>query len=244
MPTPEEKLEVAIAVKNYHTVAMSICAKLEAAGTTGDTLQTIIAIQNRMIHAVDAVQLLDRLEDSRSDQALLLRGMYDLHIQTLFLLSDPATNVPDYLDFMRVEQFEWGELLTSSKTVLAKNIMAQSAIGQAISDRTADYNAVKHRFLTNSGKKCRPHWYKGTLADLADKVNRREEYDIMQKILSQVVHSSSIAMTRPLMIPDMAFIHDAWIVTLRVLGAMAACLKITLDARESAMVKSVNGSIF
>lgn len=241
VPSPEI---IAEGLARFERTANVICAKLVECGCQGDVQQTLIAFQHRMLHGITSLRYLDRFADGKRDSALVLRGMYDLHLQILFLLTDFAQHVADYRDFTIVEQYELIELFQRSTTSLASRVRQRSDFAKAVVERRADYEAVKHRFLTSRGTRCREHWYRGTLADLADRVGLRDEYTLMQRFLSQVVHSSPIAIVRPLMIPDPAFVHDGWVLTLRVLGTISRHQGIALSPEDDALIAHARNSLF
>ena len=228
----------------YHKACDAICATLSSTSTNGPLQQTLIAFQQRMLHGITTLRYLDRVPDSRRDSAVVLRALYDLHLQILYILCDAVKRVDDYRAYMAVEQFEWVQLIKTSNAALAQRIRARADFAPAAAEREADYNKIKHRFLAKSGEKCWPHWYKGKLDDLAKEVGRLDEYKLVQKILSQIVHGSAIAIARPLMIPDPAFVHDGWIITTRVLDAIAKYLNVTVEDEHLPFIEQARTSIY
>jgi hypothetical protein len=200
-------------------------------------------MQKRMINAVSTLGALTKLlkevtftHDPTFDAVVILRAMYDLHLQFLCILLDPLKNARAYLNFSAVEVFRQMEIIRVYSPGIQKGITNWPAVVQKV---TADFDKVQDDYaITNSkGKQVvRPNWYVGQLDGIARQVGYEPEYRMVQKTLSAVVHSSSASLMMGFIILDCdGCLHDGWCITLRVCAGIAKHLKIPLTPVEQLM---------
>jgi hypothetical protein len=244
MDVTEHKALHAKLYTDYQRVVLSIIRNLEtvppAASIDLENVdRSLTEILNRMVSANNSMQvLMEHGEDSSHDLAAIIRVMYDLHIQHRFILKDPTVHIPAYLEFMRVEQIEFFKMLASSPTQFAKDLIAEASIQQSILSRKKDLRLIAHKFQPPGKTTFRKHWYKGSLADLADEVGCIDEYKIVQSLLSQSIHSSSITLTRDSIIPDYGFLNGGWILLIRTAAENSKYHNIAIAPEEQVIVAS------
>lgn len=222
----------------YRKYTTTVLEKLAAFKKRDETDECLSTIQTRMLRGLDSIQALDAqtTHDRLADATAILRAIYDLHLQCLYILKDPTQFASDFVDYAWVERFELSQIMVQRPQYIAWWQQIPEFHTKLMPDLQNQYNAVRHRFLAKNGKNCRRHWYKGTLADLAQKVGYPDEYEVMQRILSAAVHSNPTVLTAfPGVSPEIV-VHDAWIFTLRVVGRIATYMGIPLDGYEKVVM--------
>ena len=135
--------------------------------------------------------------DCSDDFATLLRVMYDTLMQAIWILRDEGKRIERgnmYLDYYWVQKFELIKLFDNNKTGLSEHVK-DSELREGNEEKIIEeYGRVKDRYLTNKGNKTRSNWYPGTLRELARENGFESEYEIMQRFLGGVVHSSPFSM--------------------------------------------------
>jgi hypothetical protein len=180
------------------------------------------------------------------DGAMILRGIYDAMLQALYILVDAGRRTERaelYLDFFWIDKKNEIELFDKSPTVLGKRISTsprRASVGPAIEE---EIQRVHPRFENAKGK-LRNHWYDGNLRDLAKAVELEAEYELLQKHLSGVVHSSAYALTEGMPMQGRLLMALAWRFSFRVLGSFAAYAQITLDDHEQELVRFSGENVF
>ena len=197
----------------------------------------LTTIQHRVLSAIQTLYLLhDAEHDYSFDAAAILRGLYDVHLQGLYILQDPVNRAQDFVDFLWVQTKETVNFIEKSDSLLAETLRRNPlySVGAPMVD--SHYARVRAKFLTNKGDRCRSNWYRGTLADLARAVGYSTEYEFMQPKLSGSVHSTPYAMIHGAGLPKSGFLNFGWMFLFRVLGGIAEHLNVELDAYQRASV--------
>lgn len=69
---------------------------------------------------------------------------------------------------------------------------------------------MRSQFLTRRGDACRTNWYPGTLADLAGAVGYLSEYELLQRNLSNSVHSTPMGLFGGPRVTNSVLLNHAW----------------------------------
>lgn len=175
------------------------------------------------------------------DGCVLLRGTYDAMLQALYIIQSPvdATNRGKrYLDFEWIERHNLFEALGRSSTSFARRVMSgptQQANETAV---RAEIARILPQFLNQKGKPFL-NWYAPTKLDtLAMETGYIDEYTIMQKMLSGVVHSSPYWLKHRSVWPQKHYQSLSISLFLRVLGKLAAFKSVELTENERSEVES------
>jgi hypothetical protein len=187
-------------------IANNILTKLNAQQTPGAIAVAIEMIARRIVASGNSLAVLrnSAVSDYAFDAASILRNIYDVMLQGLYIMADSAKREERarlYLDFMHVERKRRIELMDTSSTGLAKWISGSPKRPGAEPGINTRFSEVKPKYMTRKGK-IRDTWYPGTLRDLAEATGLESEYELMQRLLSGVVHSS------PLTLKEGPFVRD------------------------------------
>ncbi|MEI7836429.1 MAG: DUF5677 domain-containing protein [Planctomycetota bacterium] len=221
-------------------MANGILAKLNAIEKPGPVTVAIELIVGRLVESGNSLGVLRRNSphNYRFDALSILRTMYDVTLQGLFIMADCAereARAQLYLDFMCVERKQRVDRMDSSGTGLAKHVSGSPmrAMGEpAIKEQ---FKAVQAKYTNKKGK-IRTNWYPGNLLDLATATGLEAEYHLMQKLLSGVVHSTPLTLMEGPCVPDFLLIDWHWLFAFRILGAYAGYKGVVLDATEKGLV--------
>ena len=91
-------------------------------------------------------------------------------------------------------------------------------------------------FLTNRGDKCRENWYRGKLDAVASEVGYLAEYELMQRNLSNSVHSTPLGLLQGAGVTPDILVDYAMALNLRIIGAMADYIGVALDEFEQTAI--------
>ncbi len=106
-----------------------------------------------------------------------------------------------------------------------------------------DINKFGRDFVNSKGKLKR-NWYGNDLRDIAELIGRDTEYEILQKLLSGPVHSSSLALKNGPQFKGYLLLDLAWTFSFRVLGQFAEYVKVELDDAERQLIAHSNENVF
>ena len=237
-------------IDTFRRVGSSLCQKLNTVGGDPDNSvdRAFHLMQIRMVNAMNSLELLDKeakkiKDGSFNDAAIVLRSMYDLHLQFLYILKDPVVRSRNYMNFAAVDSYRLLEAFTKHPSN-AHNALKQFDLPAMKARVEADYNRVKNDFLTVDQKKVRPDWYVGKLDGIAHEAGYDAEYAIMQKILSNIIHSGSMSLTTGLVVPQYSVLHDGWMIMIRVVGGIAKYLNVRFDELELSIYDQSLQSIY
>ena len=161
-------------------------------------------------------------------------------------MADPAKQderAQLYFDFMDVERKRRIDLMDASETNLAKHVSGSSKRPKAEPAIKGRFDAVKPKFTTKRGKP-RETWYPGSLRDLAKASGVESEYELMQKFLSGVVHSSPLTLSEGPIVRGVLLRDWHWRFAFRILGAYAEYKAVTLDKTETDLIGSARTNVF
>ncbi len=229
-------------------VINGIVARLNALRKSGPVPVAIEMMAGRIVASGNSLAVLSECanHDWSFDAASVLRTIYDVMLQALWIMVSPSEREERArlcLDFIHVERKRRIDLMDGSETDLAKRFSASPKRAGAEPEIKKQFDAVKAAYLTKR-RKVRRDWYPGSLRDLAREVRLEEEYVLMQKFLSEVVHSSPLAMKEGPLIRGYRLMDSHWIFAARVLGAYAECMGVALAAEEQGLVDLAPQNVF
>lgn len=235
-------------LESQRALANGIVTKLNAVQKPGPVAAAIEMIATRLAASGDSLAVLrsNSPHDYRFDAASILRTIYDVMLQGLYIMADPAKREERaqlYLDFMWVERKRRLELMDSSGTDLAKRISGSPKRPNAEPAIEEQFEDVRVKYTSKKGK-VRDNWYPGSLRDLAKAAELEAEYELMQKFLSGVVHSSPLTLKDGPLISDYQLIDWHWVFAFRIHGAYAEYKGVTLDETEKELIDSARRNVF
>ena len=221
-------------------IANGIVTKLNGVKRPGPVARAIEMITRRVVASGNSLAALRNgsPHDFSFDAASILRTTYDVMLQGLYIIVDPSKREKRsqlYLDFMDVERMRRIELIHDSPTRLANRLRESSkaATGEpAIKKR---FEEVKGKFTGGNGG-VRRDWYPGTLRDLARASGLEAEYEVIQKWLSGVVHSSPLTLKEGPLVDGLLVLNWHWRFAFRILGAYAKYKEIDLHQTEKDLI--------
>ena len=180
------------------------------------------------------------------DGASILRNVYDVMLQGLYIMVDVANRIERaqlYMDFMDVERMRFIKLIDSNGTDIAKYVSGSPKRLEAEPVMKQRYDAIKARFTTKTGN-VRDTWYAGSLRELAKASDLEQEYEMVQRILSAAVHSSPLTLKQGPAVRQVPIMDWHWRFAFRILGAYAEYKGVDLDEMEKYLVTSARRSVF
>ena len=158
-------------LESQRNLANQIFTKLNAVLKPGCIAMSIEMISGRIVGSGNSLAILhrDSPHDWTFDGASILRNIYDVMLQGLYIMADPAKQderAQLYLDFMDVERKRRIDLMDASGTNIAKYISGSPKRAEAEPAIEERFDDVKVKFTTKKGKP-RDTWYPGSLRDLA-----------------------------------------------------------------------------
>jgi len=229
--------------------ANAIRKKLNGARRESSVTKAVELLLDRIVGAGNSLRVLREHapHDFTFDGAMILRGIYDTMLQALYILSDPQnqeSRARQYLDYSCVEKHNALDLFDNSQTHLGHHISKSSRRAIAEPMIKQDFQQVCQKFKDKKGK-IRGQWYEGTLRDLAKAVGFESEYEILQKQLSGIVHSSAWALQEIGTLYKQPLLQMwSWKFSFRILGKYACYAGLTLDGIESELVRRSEFNIF
>jgi Family of unknown function (DUF5677) len=140
------------------------------------------------------------------DAGVLLRCMFDAYLQAEYILVDPAKSVEratSYFEFEHIDRHEQEQRILRLPGPFGDYLRSSPLRAEGQQRNQQEYERVRPMFLRRDGKKTRDKWYEGDLRNLAEKAKKSEEYDLFVYPSHGCVHSSSSALRRPLVTPEM-----------------------------------------
>jgi Family of unknown function (DUF5677) len=163
------------------------------------------------------------------DAATLLRASFEAYLQIAYILSnrdDAERRAQDYLDFAHIDRWRGHKLLQKMNNQTAQLIIEIGGVeGEERLER--NYDNHKSTFL-NKNCKIRDKWYPGSLYDLSEEVDCKDEYRFFVSHYNGAVHSSALSIAQPLIDRDHVYVHTTFICA-RMLRLIVRYFDITLD---------------
>jgi hypothetical protein len=204
----------------------------------------LATIYHRCLSAMHTLLVLHESgHDYTYDAAVILRGLYDAHLQGLYILQEPPSRARDFLEYLWIQTKDMVDWIEKSDSRLADSLRSNPLYSASAPNVDVHYARVRAKFLTRKGDRCRDNWYKGKLADLAKSVDYFTEYELMQPKLSGSVHSTPYAMIHGPGLPKSGFVNFGWMFLFRILGRIAEHLNVPLDEYERESVRLARHSI-
>ena len=230
------------------TVANAMVTKLNTVMKDDSVTISVEMIASRIVASGNSLAVLrnNAVHDYAFDAASILRNIYDVMLQGLYILADPAEREKRaklYLDFMNVERVRRIELMDKSDTDIAKRFSGSPRRAGAEPAIRKSFDAVKQKYMNKNGN-IRHIWYPGNLRNLAKASGLEPEYEIMQKFLSGVVHSSPLTLEEGPIVRDLSPVDLHWQFAFRILGAYADYKGIALNQTESDLIHSARKNVF
>ncbi len=213
-PTGKEFYELCVQQANQ----LAKC--IDQGSRTYPTSTVIERLLRRMMDSANAIAHLhlNATQDFGFDIAMILRGMYDVMLQGLYIIEDPAKSSERaqlFLDYASVERYRKIQRIDKNQTGLAKKLANSTRRPEAMPRIEAEFQRVKPRYLTKKGDKLREHWFPGNLSVLAKATGWESEYELFQELLSSMVHSSPMAMEQESSINGGVLLTWSWYFALR-----------------------------
>jgi hypothetical protein len=224
-------------VNAYTQVGASLVNRLTS-GTPQSLDVAFTIILTRMVGGMKSLTSLSTTaHDYYIDTACILRVLYDLHIQFRYMLLDPIKHSVDYLNFSYIERYNQMIVLEKYPGKVINNIQAMPNWAAKRAELVNNFNARRAAFEYQDKKGAthvRKQWYKGHLDTIAKDAGMEQEYRIMHKYLSAIVHSSSLNLMNVSMPVEVIFLYG-WVATMRVIGGIAKFQQLTFDTGETAV---------
>ena len=213
-----------------------------------DTVAVFDLAIDRLLNAVESLGLLEAdADDHYRDSAVIVRAMYDLHVQFLFILhADTPARARMFLDFAKVEIYSVIERFESESLKLSAELQKHPKYQTARANHKAMHDAVKPHFEYAGGNKkgeTRPQWHKEQLCQMAEPLGLGPECRVLHKLLSAAVHSSATTLLHDLL-PGTSLYYDGWRLTLRVIASIAAYRGVPFEPHEQEVFAQAMSSFF
>ena len=235
-------------LESQREIANQFLSKLNNVPKPGPVAIAIEMISRRLVESGNSLDILYRNSphDWAFDGGSILRTNYDLMLQGLYIMADPAKwdeRAQLYLDFMKVERKNRIDLMDSSVTDIAKHFSNSPKRTEVEPEILKQFDAVKAKFMTKKGK-LRKNWYPGSLRELAKASGLEPEYELMQRFLSGVVHSSPLTLEEGPLVRDVFLMNWYWRFAFRILGKYAEYKGVALDEMEKALIDNARKNVF
>lgn len=230
------------------SIASSLLAKFRECNDTSPVASAITPMLARLIKSGDSITILEchSPHDSTYDSATIMRNIYDVMLQALYILINPEKRLERAqrcLDFIELERKVRITTMDTNATDLAQHVSKSPKRSASEKEIDEKFLRVKEQFTTKKGKLV-DHWYPGTLRDLAREVGYEDEYEIMQRQLSGVVHSSPLTLIEGPFLRGPSLSYSYWVFAFRVLGSLAEHARISLSETEQRIIDSSKRNIF
>lgn len=134
------------------------------------------------------------------EMPLILRALFDLSVQFEYMMQDghAEERAALYLDYEHVSAWlrsqEWVSLPGQIGRYMRESPLRPSGEVR----RRERFERVRDRYVHSAGSdRMRPHWYEGSLRDLARAVGREDEYRTFYVLFSAWMHADPFAARQP-----------------------------------------------
>lgn len=227
-----------------------ILNRVNASLKTGDVLQVATILMGRLVQSGNTLRvLLDHanMHDWVWDGASIVRTSYDAMIQALYIFSgesSPESLARRFLDFKVIEQVRLIHLFDKSTADFARSL-AQSERRKASEPAILEeFDRVCNKYGIDASKRLPDNWYRSNLREISQKVGYEAEYELLQKKLSAIVHSSVFGIDAIAYLKPIHLIYWQWDFAFRVLERIASYAAIELSEEESRLLDISKKSIF
>jgi len=138
-------------------IANGINQKLNAIQRPGTVSRATELLLTRIFHSVDSLTVLCNNSPHMylHDAAMILRGVYDAMLQTLYILWKPEereNRAELYLDYYWVERYKFIQIIDRNQTPLAKILSSSPKRAESEPEIMEYFEKVKNKYLTKTDK--------------------------------------------------------------------------------------------
>ena len=120
---------------------------------------------------------------------LIIRSLFELSVQFEYLMADPEPRAAMYLDFERVTKYHLEQSFLRLPGIIGRTLRKSPSRAEGERRNREAYEKVRVQFAVKHGStRDRPHWYPGTLRQLAGASGREAEYDAIYRLYSAWAH--------------------------------------------------------
>jgi hypothetical protein len=224
-------------------IAEGILKKIQDATKRGDprVIGCLLAMQRRAMASLNSLTVLieHATHDCYHDAASILRGLYDVHLQVLYLMTKPVEHAALYADHVDVQNHRVLKTILRNNSDLCKDIRDHPERHTFETNVVHRFKRVEARFLIKDKKRkrCRTNWYEGDLSTLATALGYLSEYELIQMHLSQSVHSTPYGLQFGAVVDNSILMNYAWAFNFRIIGAVADYLGVQLTDHEKIVIR-------
>jgi len=227
-----------------------ILAKVKASGKQDDVMAASCMLLQRLVNSGNTLRVLNDYakHEWSADGASVLRTAYDAMLQALYILTaEQQDRARRFLDFGVVEQVKLIHVFDKKRTKASQRIAASSRRATVDPALEVEFQRVCAKYGYNAKDPPRnlpKHWYRGSLYDVAVKVGYDTEYELLQKQLSGIVHSSVFGIAGVSCYGDHNVMQLYWLFAFRVLDKMLGYVGTGVTETEKFLLKMSRRNIF
>lgn len=221
-------------IEVYGQSLLEILTKINENLQDDTPTRAIRLIHDRVGGTVDTLMILARHARHRfvTDAVSMLRMLFDAMWQAEYLMHDPSqceARASLFLDWKWVERYQSMERVDTCDLAIARHLRTSPKRRAAEPEIRRRFETVKHRYLTPKGR-IRAHWYEPpNLSKLTREIERQNEYQWFQPLLSGAVHSAVWTLDDGPMLTEATTIYIAIDATFRILGLITDHLGLSLS---------------
>lgn len=229
-------------------IVKQILSKFEACRSQDVVDNVIRKFNNRLISSQDTIHMLyvKAPHNYDWDAGAILRCMYDVLLQGLYILSDANSaneRAQLFEDYYWIEQHKAVEMIDSNPSLLSKRLTQSSRRSQNEPEIQKKFSEVEVRCHTKKGK-LRKHWYpQNDLHEIAKDVGYEDEYRWLQLFLSGDTHTGPFSALHGGHTHGFQSVYFAGEFVFRFLGAASAYFGCQLDETEQKIVGESKQSV-
>lgn len=152
---------------------------------------------------LDGCAGLHEIESFSNDAAAVVRCLHDASLQAEYILAGDSNRSlsPDdlgmlYLDFEIVERHRMMTKGVTFPSTLARHLAASPRRPAGEANLQRDFDRVKGAYLEGASPRTRPHWYKGNLPQIAERLGREEEHFWFLRSFDSSIHGGPLAVLK------------------------------------------------
>lgn len=229
----------------YTKLMKGVVEKLNQTYSDSHVSYALRTMHKRIMASMDSLLLLHAHSQHiyDYDASVILRGMYDTMLQSLYVLNNPDERARLYHEYRWVEKYNWMIKFDKNSTRFAVAISASEKRDSGEEEIRNNYQRVYGMFQGKNGK-VRNRWYPGSLRDVAIDVGYEEEYDLLQSMLSSIVHSTPFAIMGDSFIKGPVASLMAAHFTMRYLGSVGKFQGVMFEEAECSIIGDSNKNWF
>lgn len=180
------------------------------------------------------------------DGASIVRTSYDAMLQALYIFHDKSKCeelATRFLDFSIIERVKLPQLFDKDLTALSRHMSASPRRATYEPEIQAELDRVCKKYGIDPSKRLPNDWHGLDLRQLAKATGYESEYEILQKQLSGIVHSSVFGLDLACLKPT-HLIQWQWDFACRLLDKVAEYAGVSLDATETRLLNLSKQNVF